>query len=106
MSEETANQQSCGGKKLAMLSYVELYVPPWCLPWRWRPLTMVCAPSSRRAACSTAALKLLWLRAALKLNLFATAMAAEIQDQPFPRVAANTLEKSLCSGRDQAFDLA
>ena len=23
MSEETANQQSCGGKKLAMLSYVE-----------------------------------------------------------------------------------
>ena len=24
MSEETANQQSCGGKKLAMLSYVEV----------------------------------------------------------------------------------
>ena len=23
MSEETANQQSCGGKKLAMLAYVE-----------------------------------------------------------------------------------
>ena len=26
MSEETANQQSCGGKKLAMLSYVEVEV--------------------------------------------------------------------------------
>ena len=26
MSEETANQQSCGGKKLAMLAYVEVEI--------------------------------------------------------------------------------
>ena len=92
MSEETANQQSCGGKKLAMLAYVEDVCATVVSAVALAAIDVgLCAVKSRRAACSTAALQLLWLRAALNLNPFATAMAAEMQDQPLPRVVANTL---------------
>ena len=103
MSEETTNQQSCGGKKRAMLAYVLVQISATVVSAvSLAAIAWVSVPRSRRAACSTAAWKPLWPRGAPKPKPFATAMAVEIQFQSPLRVLPIRLVR-LRFGRDQAF---
>ena len=92
MSEETTNQQSCGGMKRAMLAYGLVQISA----------TVVSAVSLAAIAVGLCAVKqesrlfngcveTVVAEGRSQAELFATATAAEIQDQPFPRVVANTL---------------
>ena len=81
MSEETTNQQSCGGKKRRCSPMAWFRSPPpWCLPCRWRPLPL----SLRREAGEPSVQRLCGNRCAegrLRRKPFATATVDSVELQ-------------------------